>query len=344
MKVPANQIERFVEHPDPAVRFVLLFGPDAGLRRQRSARLLQKIVADPADPFAVTELSAAQLKDDPARLSDEAAALVFGGGRRFVRVRDASDKVTAAVKEFLAAAPGEAFVVFEGDDLPARSSLRKLFETDKQAAALACYHDDQRSLDGVVRSFFTSAGVEVTPEAIGFLAANLGGDRELTRRELEKVLLFKGSDAGAVTLEDAVTCVGDSALLSLEDVALATGGGNLPALERAVGRCLSEGNAPISILRAVARHLQRLHAVAGAGGSTEDAMRRLRPPVFWKSAPAFKAQAAVWRAGALARAMERLLETEAACKRSGAPAETLVSRCLLEIAANAPGRRRRREA
>jgi DNA polymerase-3 subunit delta len=38
--------------------------------------------------------------------------------------------------------------------------------------------------------------------------------------------------------------------------------------------------------------------------------------------------------------MDRLMEVEAACKRSGAPAELLASRALLEIAANAPGRRR----
>jgi DNA polymerase-3 subunit delta len=39
--------------------------------------------------------------------------------------------------------------------------------------------------------------------------------------------------------------------------------------------------------------------------------------------------------------MDRLMEAEAACKRSGAPAELLAARALLEIAANAPGRRRR---
>jgi len=94
-------------------------------------------------------------------------------------------------------------------------------------------------------------------------------------------------------------------------------------------------------LRAVARHFHRVHAVAGASGSAEEAMGRLRPPVFWKTQAAFKAQAEAWRPAGLARAMGRLLEAEAACKRSGAPAELLASRVLLEIAANAPGRRRR---
>jgi len=340
MKLAGREADRFLQQPDPAVRAVLLYGPDAGLRRERSAALLAKTVSDPRDPFSVSEIAAAQLKDDPARLSDEAAALTFGGGRRFVRVRDASDKIAPVLKDFLDSSPGEAFVVVEADDLPARSALRKLFEADKSAAAMACYHDDARSLEVVIRAFFGEAGVGIARDAVAFLASQLGGDRELTRRELEKVLLFKGA-AGEVTLAEVEACVGDSALLSLDDVALATAGGNLAALERALGRCFTEGNAPVTVLRAVARHLQRVHAVAGAGGPVEEAMRRLRPPVFWKSEAAFKAQAEAWRPEALARAMDRLMEAEAACKRTGAPAELLASRALVEIAANAPTRRRR---
>jgi len=341
LKLNARQTEQFVRQPDPNVHAVLLFGPDAGLQRERSAALLAKIVADPEDPFAVSELTGSQLAEDPARLADEAAALVFGGGRRFVRVRDVSDRITPVMKDFLAESPGDAFVVVEGDDLPARSSLRKLFEADKRSAALACYHDDERSLSAVVRGFFSDAGLAISRDAVDFLVGQLGGDRALTRRELEKLLVFKGPGGGEVTLADAQACVGDSALLSLDDVAFATGAGNLAALERALARSLAEGNTPVSLLRASARHFQRLHAVAGAPNGVEEGMRRLRPPVFWKSAEAFKAQANAWRAETVARALDRLLEAEAACKRSGAPAETLASRALLEIAANAPGRRRR---
>ena len=257
-------------------------------------------------------------------------------------MRDAGDGLTAVVKDFLQRAPGDAFVVFDGGELPARSTLRRLFEGDKAAAAIACYHDDARGLATVVREFFVKAGMAVDRDAVEFLAAHLGGDRQLSLRELEKLALFKGTAEGPVTLADAERCVGDSALLSLDDVALATAGGDLPALERALARCFSEGNAPVSLLRAVARHFQRVHQVAGtvaAGASLEAAMKGLRPPVFWKAAGPFKAQAGAWRVKPLTAAMNKLLEAEAACKRSGAPAETLAARALLEIAANAPGRR-----
>ena len=48
-------------------------------------------------------------------------------------------------------------------------------------------------------------------------------------------------------------------------------------------------------MRAVSRHFQRLHLVVGlveSGLPLDDASKRLRPPLFWKAAPAFRAQAA----------------------------------------------------
>ena len=342
MKLTGKQLERFLAAPGSGPRAVLLHGPDGGLRRQYKDRLLASIVDDPGDPFRVSELTTAQLKEDPARLADEAAALTFGGGQRFVLVREAGDGLTAVVKDFLESATGEAFVVFDGGELPSRSSLRRLFEADKAAAAVACYHDDARSLASVVRNFFAGRDLAIDNDAVDYLAAQLGGDRQLSLRELEKLALFKGATKGPVSLEDAQNCVGDSALLSLDDVALATAGGNLPALERALTRCFAEGNAPVTLLRAVARHFQRVHQVAGAvaaGTTLDQAMKTLRPPVFWKAAGPFKAQAGAWREQPLVAAMDRLLAAEAACKRTGAPAETLAARALLEIAANAPGRR-----
>jgi DNA polymerase-3 subunit delta len=150
---------------------------------------------------------------------------------------------------------------------------------------------------------------------------------------------------GPIELADAQACVGDSAALSLDDLANAVAGGAAGAAERALARSLQEGVTAVGALRAVSRHFQRLHLVAGlvdGGLPVDDAVKRLRPPVFWKTAPAFRTQAAAWTLRTLARALGRLLEAEADCKRGGAPEATICSRALLDIAVNAPSRRRRR--
>ncbi len=313
--------------------------------RERSETLAKTVVDDLKDPFRVTDLSAGDLKDDPARLNDEAAAISMMGGRRVVRIRETSDGITAVVKDFFANLPGDAFVVLEAGDLPARSSLRKLFEGEKAGAAIACYRDDRRSLPGIIQASLSNYGHSITPDALAYLSENLGGDRQVTRREVDKLALYKGQTAGTIDLDDVTACVGDTADLTLDDLAFSVASGNLAMVERMLNRSFQEGSHAVTILRALARHFHKLQFVSGLmaqGLSMDDAAKKLRPPLFWKTAAQFKAQANAWPQNKLARATARLLETERECKKTGAPAEILCSRALFEISAASPLRRRQR--
>src|SRR4029077_5187753 len=99
MKVAPRDQARFLKSADPSVAAVLFYGPDQGLVRERALDLVTRIAGDAGDPFRVAELSAAQLKDDPARLADEAAALSLSGGRRVLRLREAGDNHADALDE-----------------------------------------------------------------------------------------------------------------------------------------------------------------------------------------------------------------------------------------------------
>ena len=344
MKITPKNVESFIRSPDPGVRAVLLYGPDDGLVRERAGTLLAAVAEDPADPFQVTELSAAELKDDPARLADEAAALSLTGGRRVVRLRPADDSLAPRLQDFLAETPGEALVILEAGDLGPRSPLRKAFEGARQGAAVPCYRDDERGLSALISESLRAAGLSASPDALAYLTGNLGGDRQLTRRELEKLALYMsagGAGGGRVELEEAQAVVGDSAARTLDDLAYAMAGGQLRELDRILTRAFQEGAQPVAALRAGARHLQRLHLVTGQvalGAPLGDAVAKLRPPLFWKVRDRFTNQARAWSREALARALSRLLEAERVCKQTGAPAEAICGRALLSIAARAPGR------
>jgi DNA polymerase-3 subunit delta len=345
LKIAPSAAERFIKAPAPEVRAVLVYGPDGGLVSERVRALASSVVEDLNDPFRVAEFSAGQLRADPARLADEAAALSFTGGRRVVKLRDGSDGVTAIFEPFLKDAPGDALVLVEAGDLPSRSSLRKLFEKSPHAAALACYRDDASDVAVLVRETFAGTAQRIDRDAMAYLAANLGADRQQTRRELEKLALYMASSEADISLQDVQLCIGDNAALGLDEIALAVAAGDLPGLERKLARSLREGQSAIAILRRVAGHLQRLHLVSGMaakGTALEIAIKKLRPPLFWKTRDTFMAQTRTWSPPLLAKALGKLLAAEAACKSSGQPADLLASRCLLEIAANAPRAGRRR--
>ena len=92
-----RSIEGWLSKPDPAIRAALIYGPDAGLVRERAAKLLKQVAGDARDPFKVAKLSPQDITQDLARLADEAAAIPFGGGRRVVWITGAEDNVSAAL-------------------------------------------------------------------------------------------------------------------------------------------------------------------------------------------------------------------------------------------------------
>ncbi|MEL7486395.1 MAG: DNA polymerase III subunit delta, partial [Pseudomonadota bacterium] len=91
-------IEAFVERRERDVSAVLIYGPDAGLIRERADRLARAVVADFKDPFNFIELTDADVKAEPGRLADEAAALSFAGGERVVRLRTSGESAAKAAQ------------------------------------------------------------------------------------------------------------------------------------------------------------------------------------------------------------------------------------------------------
>src|SRR5258708_37399899 len=126
VKLAPARIAAFLAKPDAAMRAALVYGPDAGLVRERADRIAAAICPDLRDAFRVADVTAAALLQDPARLNDEAAALSLTGGRRVLRVRDAGDAAGALFERFLAAQPpGGGVVGARGGQLGPRSSLRR---------------------------------------------------------------------------------------------------------------------------------------------------------------------------------------------------------------------------
>jgi len=335
MKIQPARSDAFLAAPEASVRAVLLYGPDAGLVRERAERLCRSAVEDLRDPFRVVELGPAELRAEPARLADEAAQLSLAGGRRVVRVREAGDSAAEALGAFLEAPMGDALVVVEAGDLPRRSKLVALFEEAPNAAAIACYLDDEQALSAIVRASLREAGLAIAADALDYLVTHLGGDRLATRRELEKLVLYMGAAGGEVRLEDVEAAVGDSAEHSLEDAVLAAAEGEAALVGRALERAFAQGETPVGAIRSAQRHFQRLHLAAGqvaAGATPERAADGLKPRLFWKLRPRFIAQLRLWPAARAADALARLTAAEIACKSTGMPDAAIATRTLLELA------------
>ncbi len=347
MKLSAGRVEGFLRRPDPEIRAVLLYGPDSGLAHERADTLARGVCPDLRDPFRVADLAPSALAGDPARLQDEAAQIGLMGGRRVVRVREAGDALAQLFARFLADAAGapgggDTLVIVEAGDLPARSALRRAFDDAPRGAAIGCYPDGARDLALVIREAFAAHKIAASRDATDFLVQHLGEDRMLTRAELEKLTLYAG-DGGHIELDEARAVIADSAALSLDDAILAAAEGDGAALDRALARVFQEGESPVTVIRALLRHLQRLHLLAArvvGGSSIEEAIRAARPPIFFKEHDSYRRQLGRWSEARLRPALQRIADAEFRMKLTGLPAETICREAMFRLAREARAGRR----
>jgi DNA polymerase III subunit delta len=338
MKIDARQIPGFLRNPG-ACRAVLLHGEDAGLIRSRAEALTRAVLGAADDPFRLAWLS----RDEIGNLPAEASSMALTGGRRVIRVREATDAALPALQRALAQ-PGDALIVLEAPDLPSRGKLKAAMERMPEGAAIACYPEEGRALDATIRNTLSARRVTAVPEALEWLRDHLGADQAATQAELEKLALFVG-DGGSVDLEAAQACIGDAADVSLDQALFAATVGDRAAMDRALALAFAEGAASVGVLRAALMHVQRLHRVRlmmeqNRMGAAE-AAKLARPPVFFRRLPAFTAALSLWTPASLLRALEGIAQAERECKRTGARDEVVCQRVLAALAENAAAARRR---
>jgi len=334
MKIGARDIEPLLAAPDARFKAMLFHGPDAGLARERMLRVKAKILAGGDDPFAFVELAESTLLDDPARLSDEINAIGLLASKRFILIRDASDKLTSIIKDASPALHDGVFLVVLADELGSRSLLRKWFEDAPEAASIGCYRDEMRDLQVIVNKSLSDSGVQAPRDVIDYLCSQLGNDREVTRSEMEKIITYAGEEK-TLSADDVAALVDYNRDTSLDDIVNASADKSLATLDHMLAVHLREGTSPVAYLRALMRYFNRLYFIKSrmeAGYDLEAIVGSLRPPVHFRQKPLLIRHARNWSLPQIVKALKLLMAAEISSKTSDMPVHAATSRRLFQVA------------
>jgi DNA polymerase III subunit delta len=332
--ITARQADSFLRTFDPRFQAILLFGPDAGLVSERARAAAQRLADASTPPGEILRIEDSDLESAPDRLVVELQTVAMFGGRKVVRTT-ASRRVTAqALNPLLKPGVMAGALVLEAGSLKADDPLRALFEKPDWAAAIACYADDEQSLDAVVRQALAAAKLDIAPEARQLLVSRLGADRALSRGEIEKLVLYARGKP-RIEVDDVDAVVGDASELTLDKIVFAAASGDGGQALFECDRALSSGENAQTVVSATQRHFQRLHrlrAATDAGRPLEDALRQLRPPVYFKQKARLELQCRMWNRERLDEALSRIARTAKMARRNATLESALTERLLLELA------------
>ena len=332
MKVKEPQIGRALDAPDGTIRLFLLYGPDDAGSRVLASRL-ERAMGPDAERI---DLDGATLKDDPARLADEAASFSLFGGKRHIRV-NGGDECAAAVGALLQAEAAENPVVLIAGALKPSSALLKLALDHPAVMACQNFQPEGRNAEELAVQIARTYGVRLGVGVATALSANSLGDRAVLEREIEKLALYLDAapDRPREASTDAWDMIG-AGLEAADTAALvdAVMNGDLPGVARELGE-IETGGDWIPALRALQRRialLARLRSEVEAGKSPGAVMAASGKSLFWKEKDAVGRQLARWNAVRLAIAHTRLFGSEGAMMASGTAGAVIAAEELIAIA------------
>lgn len=333
MKIQPRQTEQFIKRIPDNIRAVLVYGPDRGLIQERCKIISDSVLKGNNDTFNISVIDEEKYDENPAVIIEEAMAISLMGGIRLVQVRSAGDKLSATLSEYLKSPNSSSFVLVDSGELPPKSSLRKLFENNENAAAVPCYVEEERDLISLIANIFNSQGYKADRDVLTWLASNLKGDRKRVTGEIEKLMLYMGNEKH-ITLSDAENCCGEVGESSIDDLVYAIGDRNIKDASNALSVLSEQGIEPIIILRSMQNHFKRLHSVKShikSGKDMEGALKTLYPPIFFKVKNRFISQVNSWSFKDIEKVMSIINKTEIMTKTTGYDPDTICKQSITDI-------------
>jgi DNA polymerase-3 subunit delta len=335
-----KEIDAFLARPDAGRPIILLYGPDAGLVRERADALMASAVDDPNDPFSLVRLDGDELATEPSRLVDEAMTVPLFGGRRAIRVRAGSRNFASGVDTLADSPLKDCRIVIEAGELRAESPLRKACERAKTAVAIACYPDTERDLAKLIEDELRVSNLRIAQDARAVLMSLLGGDRQASRNELRKLALF-AHGKGEITLDDVMTVVSDASELKLDPIVDAAFAGNPAVVESEFAKAMVAGTYPGVIISAAQRQAAWLHksALAVAEGTPVSALLEGGyPRLHFSRKGAVEIALRNFSTARLVTIIDQLATAALDMRKQNSLAAAIAQRTLLAIAANAKRR------
>jgi DNA polymerase-3 subunit delta len=335
MKLSTRDAPAYFRKPDPSRTGLLIYGSDAmrvALRRQEVIKAL--IGPEGEEEMRLTRIPAAELRKDPALLSDAIKAQGFFPGPRVAFVEDATDGLADVIAAALSDwRDGDAQVIVTAGQLAAKSKLRKLFEDHPSAYATGIY-DDPPSREEI-EAALTATGLRNIPsDAMGALTAlSRQIDPGDFRQTLEKIALYKLNDDTPLTPDEIALSAPASIEAGVDDVLNIAAEGKPQEIGPVLRRLEAQGVGAVALCIGATRHFRTLHIVASDPGGPGSGIGKLRPPVFGPRRDRIQRQASAWGMHKLERALGLLLDTDLTLRSAAnVPEMAVMERTLLRIA------------
>lgn len=337
-EIKGGDVARFLKNLPRSYLAFLICGSDTGLVTERTKQIVRSLAGSDDDPFRIVRLDGDALAQDSSLLADEALTIGLFGGDRIVWINAGSKNFLASLEALIVLQPPGCRLVIEAGPLKNDSALKRLCIKASNVAVIECWPDSVREIASLIEDEMSSSGLSITSEARDLLASLLGGDRLLSRGEIEKVKTYAYGQV-SVAEYDILAIVADASSSNFDQAITAAFEGDRAGILELVKRVVIDFD-PGALLGLALGHAMMLHQLRleiEGGRSVEEAVER-GPRLFGKKKMAILQQLKIWNASALLNQANKLSESVLHQRREPKLGEEIAMRTLLSVAYGAPRR------
>jgi DNA polymerase III subunit delta len=324
MKINANLIENFLQKIPSGLKVFLLYGPDEGRIRITLDRLIKHYKK--AGDVAVERLDFKDVRNDIRILSDELNSISLFNDTKLVIVENCVATLNKDFINLIANLRNGSELILVAGDLKPTSNLRKTCETLDVCAVIACYKDDPYQMQQYIREYLSSQKFSFDKDVPYLISEILPSNRMLVAGELEKLITY-AFDNASITKDDVIDVISESSEITLDELCVAFITKNRLLIQENIARATSDNTSFMLLIRVLQKYVVRLIEILNhkeTGLSTEQAVSKLVPPVFFKQKDNVVRCADSISKSRAFNLLDSLLQLEISCKSSSFSPEILL--------------------
>ena len=333
MIVRPDQVKKSIEFQSSS-NFILVYGPNEGLAQNIINQLLNRYKMDGEVDEII--IYGKDLDSEMNILIDEVKSFSMFASKKVIRIEKIKESHVDRLAEIEKYLNSNIFILIKSDNLNKKSKIRSFFEKSKSAYSIACYEDDMRSKMSLIQEFQTENLIKFSKECKDYLLQHLSIDRLVSLSELEKILLLPDLEPKQdIGLANVRKIFNDGSNNSIQKIIEHTMYGRINQASKSIHKIYSEGVNSVALIRSMLNFLTRIHLTQielKKKKNFEDAIKILKPPVFWKDKDQFQTYCNKWPSKQISLSIGLLVNAEYECKSNSYLSNELGEKYIISIA------------
>ena len=277
------------ENFNPIEKIFLFYGENFGLKNEFKKKIKAKYKNSKIINYYQDEI----IKDETIFLNEVNNFSLFEEEKIFF-INQASDKILEIILKFEKEIEDTKVYLFS-EVLDKKSKLRNFFEKSKLYGITACYLDNEITIKKIIQKNLKDFKI-LSPQAINIIYNNCGLDRIKLSNEIDKIkTFFQNKELQLDKLEEILNLRTNDDFNVLKDEAFK---GNKQKTNTLLSDTIFEEEKNIYYLNLINQKLDKLAQINQYkfNSNYEDAISKVKPPIFWKDKPIIIEQARRWDA------------------------------------------------